>query len=79
MHQAQWSPERPLPPPVSLASPSHHEKPPEAFELRRKAGHCSRVTAGPIDLIYACVQKPMFLSRGLERQAEFQASTQDEA
>ena len=21
------------------------------FELRRKAGHCSRVTAGPIDLI----------------------------
>src|SRR5574340_526784 len=29
MHQAQWSPERPLPPPVSLASPSHHEKPPE--------------------------------------------------
>src|SRR5574340_557842 len=34
------------------------------FELRRKAGHCSRVTAGPIDLIQACVQKPMFLSRG---------------
>ena len=30
MHQAQWSPERPLPPPVSLASQSHHEKPPEA-------------------------------------------------
>src|SRR5574339_662711 len=29
MHQAQWSPERPIPPPVSLASPSHHEKPPE--------------------------------------------------
>src|SRR5574341_589540 len=27
MHQAQWSPERPLPPPVSLASQSHHEKP----------------------------------------------------
>ena len=27
--QAQWSPERPLPPPVSLASQSHHEKPPE--------------------------------------------------
>ena len=25
MHQAQWSPERPLPPPVSLASQSHHE------------------------------------------------------
>src|SRR5574337_363673 len=29
MHQAQWSPERPLPPPASLASQSHHEKPPE--------------------------------------------------
>src|SRR5574341_630978 len=29
MHQAQWSPERPLPPPVSLTSQSHHEKPPE--------------------------------------------------
>src|SRR5574337_1772493 len=29
MHQAQWSPERTLPPPVSLASQSHHEKPPE--------------------------------------------------
>src|SRR5574340_977177 len=29
MHQAQWSPERPLPPPVSLASQSHREKPPE--------------------------------------------------
>src|SRR5574337_282131 len=27
MHQAQWSPERPLPTPVSLASQSHHEKP----------------------------------------------------
>ena len=29
MHQTQWSPERPLPPPVSLASQSHREKPPE--------------------------------------------------
>ena len=29
MHQAQWSPERPLPPPVSLTSQSPHEKPPE--------------------------------------------------
>ena len=28
MHQTQWGPERPLPPPVSLASQSHHEKPP---------------------------------------------------
>ena len=29
MHPTQWSPERPLPPPVSLASQSHREKPPE--------------------------------------------------
>src|SRR5574340_879192 len=29
MHQTQWSTERPLPPPVSLASQSHREKPPE--------------------------------------------------
>ena len=31
MHQTQWSPERPLSPPVSLASQSHHEKPPEVW------------------------------------------------
>src|SRR5574340_844016 len=29
LHQTPWSPERPLPPPVSLASQSPHEKPPE--------------------------------------------------
>ena len=29
MHQTQWSAERPLPPPVSLTSQSHHEKPAE--------------------------------------------------
>src|SRR5574341_1046750 len=29
MHQTQWCPERHLPPPVSLTSQSHHEKPPE--------------------------------------------------
>ena len=29
MHQTQWSSESPLPPPVSLTSQSHHEKPPE--------------------------------------------------
>src|SRR5574337_310027 len=35
MHQAQWSPERPLPPPGSLASQSHHEKPPEVTRTSR--------------------------------------------
>ena len=29
MHQTHWSPDRPLPPPVSLTSQSHHEKAPE--------------------------------------------------
>ena len=29
MHQTQWNSERPLPPPGSLTSQSHHEKPPE--------------------------------------------------
>ena len=29
MHQTQWSPERPFPPPLSLTSQRHHEKPPE--------------------------------------------------
>ena len=40
MHQTQWSPERPLPPPVSLASQSHHEKPPEVTPM---ATHSSTV------------------------------------
>ena len=35
-----------------------------AFEFPWRAGDCSGVTAGQIDLIYACVQKLMFLSRG---------------
>ena len=34
------------------------------FEVRGRARDCSRVTAGQIDLIQACVQKLMFLSRG---------------
>src|SRR5574337_331254 len=36
MHQAQWSPERPLPPPVSLTSQCHHEKPPEVTCTSRR-------------------------------------------
>ena len=35
MHQTQWSPERPLPPPVSLNSQSHHEKPPDVMGEER--------------------------------------------
>ena len=49
MHQAQWSPERPLPPPVSLASQSHHEKPPEVvfFHFVGKYSHSG---TGPFDV-----------------------------
>ena len=42
MHQTQWGPERPLPPPVSLASQSHHEKPPEVTWTRRSGRACTR-------------------------------------
>ena len=56
------------------------------LELRRKAGDCSRVTAGQIDLIQACVLKPMFHSRGdtdlgvaFQSHPGFQASSGVEA
>ena len=39
MHQTQWSPERPLPPPISLASQSHHEKPPEVMSFVSRDGN----------------------------------------
>ena len=42
MHQAQRSPERPLPPPVSLTSQSHHEKPPEVLP-RGNGAWCGQV------------------------------------
>ena len=40
MHQTQWSPERPLPPPVSLVSQSHHEKPPVVTCLLDVSSYC---------------------------------------
>ena len=36
MHQSPWSPERPLPHPVSLTSQRHHEKPPEVTCTSRR-------------------------------------------
>src|SRR5574337_210278 len=50
MHQAQWSPERPLPPPVSLASQSHHEKPPEVTCTSRSEEHTSELQS-PLNLV----------------------------
>src|SRR5574340_653306 len=40
MHQTQWSAERPLPPPVSLTSQRHHEKPPEVTCTSRGTPGC---------------------------------------
>ena len=44
MHQTQWSAERPLPPPVSLTSQSHHEKPPEVTCTGRGTPGCPAST-----------------------------------
>ena len=44
MHQTQWSPERPLPPPVSLTSQSHHEKPSEVTCTSRGTPGCPAST-----------------------------------
>src|SRR5574337_1333447 len=44
MHQTQWSAERPLPPPVSLTSQSHHEKPPEVTCTSRGTPGCHAST-----------------------------------
>ena len=44
MHQTQWSAERPLPPPVSLTSQSHHEKPPEVTCTSRRTPGCPAST-----------------------------------
>src|SRR5574339_1296282 len=44
MHQTPWSPERPLHPPVSLTSQSHHEKPPEVSCTSRGKPGCPAST-----------------------------------
>src|SRR5574341_1926706 len=53
MRQAQWSPERPLPPPVSLASQSHHEKPPEVTcTSRGNPGFPASTREGPRETFF---------------------------
>src|SRR5574337_1243300 len=53
MHQTQWSPERPLPPPVSLASQSHHEKPPEVTcTSRGNPGFPASTREGPRETFF---------------------------
>src|SRR5574340_862990 len=53
MRQAQWCPERPLPPPVSLASQSHHEKPPEVTcTSRGNPGFPASTREGPRETFF---------------------------
>src|SRR5574337_592363 len=53
MHQAQWSPERPLPPPVSLTSQSHHEMPPESTcTSRRNPGFPASTRESPRETFF---------------------------
>ena len=62
MHQAQWSPERPLPPPVSLASQSHHEKPPEVTGDMGSIpgwGGTSPGEGSDYPSQYSCLENPM--------------------
>ena len=67
MHQTQWSPEKPLPPPVSLASQSHHEKPPEVTCT-------SRGNPGfPAKEVYIIKQHTMLASYLLIQFSEWQA------
>ena len=61
MHQTQWSAERPLPPPVSLTSQSHHEKPPEVTCTSRGTPGCPASTGegNGTPLQYSCLENPM--------------------
>src|SRR5574337_184117 len=81
MHQAQWSPERPLPPPVSLASPSHHEKPPEVTcTSRGKPGFPASTRESPRETSFNTSRGQMgltaYLTRGRERGQSFLGQTQ---
>ena len=59
MHQTPWSPERPLPPPVSLTSQSHHEKaaPSKCGDLLASVAKCKgRVVCNLVILFILVVQ-----------------------
>src|SRR5574341_1867369 len=79
MHQAQWSPERPLPPPVSLASQSLHEKPPEATcTSRGNPGFPASTRESPRETFFNTSrgQIPLpWLGRSEEHTSELQSPT----
>src|SRR5574340_1617894 len=58
MHQAQWGPERALPPPGSLTSQSHHEKP-----GKLEVGGASRDSTG-----LGALEEGLISSRGRNRR-----------
>src|SRR5574342_954065 len=74
MHQAQWSPERPLPPPVSLASPSHHEKPPEVTcTSRGNPGFPASTRESPRETSFNTSRGQIPLPRSEEHTSELQS------
>src|SRR5574341_544186 len=77
MHQTPWSPERPLPPPVSLTSQSHHEKPPEVTCTSR-GKPCEdllfprhRTTFGVVEMTTGCGRRCQFCLPDLNPQIDF--------
>src|SRR5574341_1853811 len=76
MHQAQWSPERPLPPPVSLASQSHHEKPPEGTCTKRgNPGFSASTRESPRETFFNTSRGQSPLPRSEEHTSELQSPT----
>ena len=57
MHQTQWSPERPLPPPVSLTSQSHHEKPPDFVKWVVRVAFYPEAVEAAISVLSSWVQQ----------------------
>ncbi len=80
MHQTQWSAERPLPPPVSLTSQSHHEKPPEVTCTSRGTPGCPASTRErPRETSPAQVEGPQGVLPQPEKDLERPSSTRLEA
>src|SRR5574341_1998641 len=76
MHQAQWSPERPVPPPVSLASQSNHEKPPEVTcTSRGKPGFPASTRERPRETFFNTSRGHIPLPRSEAHTSELQSPT----
>ena len=84
MHQTQWSPERPHPPPVSLASQSHHEKPPDnatdlADYLVKKGLPFRETHAISGKLVHYCIENGIsLLDVSLDKLKEFSPAFEED-